>query len=436
MCCQSNLTFDSIERYRKKYLENTKREKQRNLLEEEISLEELAFQVEQANKQQFSFSIDLPTRNPVSQGLTGRCWIFAGVNFLMGKAEEYYKGLLPEDFQLSTAYLSFWDKMEKSNCFLEKMIQYRSYNPGERTLFSWLQYGITDGGFWTYFKDLVTKYGVVPGNIMPETRNSSDTEEINQLLNYYLRKTAADIRAAYTQNVSLEELYVIKDTAIEKIYTFLCKCYGCPPQQFSFGGSQYTPNSFREEVIGDYINEFFSVISLPYENLPLGEYCKLTDVFQVTDMHEEIFLNLSLKEMKELCIRQLKDGIPVVCTADDGKMLKEELQLWDDKSFNYELITGLSFSMSRKDYFQLKAGSACHSMVITGVNFSHDGSPNRWKIENSYGTDGIHQGYFICSDTWFDKYMITVVIHRKYLERYREAASSLQTNLFHIWDIL
>lgn len=432
---QSNITFDSIEKYRKRYLKNKEKQKN-NLSFKEESIEDLAFQTEEAARYPFSFSVDLPTRDPISQGLTGRCWLFAGVNFLMEKATEYIsKGNLPEDFRFSTAYLSFWDKMEKANCFLEKMIHYRSCKADKRELFSWLQYGITDGGFWTYFTDLVEKYGVIPECIMPETKKSSDTEELNRLLNHYLRKTAADIRNAYVSNDSLEELYIIKDTALDKIYTFLCRYYGSPPQQFSLGFKQYTPNSLRKEVIGNYTDDFISVISLPYESLPLGEYCRLTDVFQVNGMHEELFLNLPLDEMKKFCVKQLKAGIPVVCTADDSKMLREELQLWDDGSFDYERITGLEFSMSRKDYFRLKEGSVCHSMIITGVNLSGNDLPDRWKIKNSYGADGMHRGYYTCSDTWFDKYMVGAVIHKDYLKDYRELIHT-SPNPFYIWDIL
>lgn len=94
----------------------------------------------------------------------------------------------------------------------------------------------------------------------------------------------------------------------------------------------------------------------------------MTDVFQVVGVQEEQFLNLPLYELKEKCIKQLKDGIPVVCMADDDKMCMEELQLWDDNSFDY--------------------------VDVTGVHLGEDRMPERWKIENSYGTDGLHKGYY------------------------------------------
>ena len=55
-----------------------------------------------------------------------------------------------------------------------------------------------------------------------------------------------------------------------------------------------------------------------------------------------------------------------------------------------------------------------HAMVLTGVNIS-DGQPNRWKIENSWGSDGTNGGYHIASDSWFEKYVFQAVVNKKYL---------------------
>ena len=124
----------------------------------------------------------------------------------------------------------------------------------------------------------------------------------------------------------------------------------------------------------------------------------------------------------------------MVCMADDDKMCMEELQLWDDNSFDYVDVTGFDFEMSRKDYFQLKAGIASHSMMLTGVHLGEDGMPDRWKVENSYGTDGLHKGYYICSDSWFEKYMISAVISKSIYWKLVERNS--KTNIFSIYGIL
>ena len=45
-------------------------------------------------------------------------------------------------------------------------------------------------------------------------------------------------------------------------------------------------------------------------------------------------------------------------------------------------------------------------MTIAGVDIK-DGKPTKWKIENSWGTENHgmktgNNGYFVCSDEWFD----------------------------------
>jgi bleomycin hydrolase len=55
-----------------------------------------------------------------------------------------------------------------------------------------------------------------------------------------------------------------------------------------------------------------------------------------------------------------------------------------------------------------------HAMVLTGVNLVDD-KPTRWKIENSWGDKTANKGYYICSDTWFDKYVFEAVVNKKYL---------------------
>lgn len=78
--------------------------------------------------------------------------------------------------------------------------------------------------------------------------------------------------------------------------------------------------------------------------------------------------------------------------------------------------------------------TACHSMLLTGV-LEENGRPVHWKIENSYGIFGLHRGYYICSDSWFEKYMLSAVILKKYLKKYGKAWERAP-HLFDIWEIM
>ena len=59
---------------------------------------------------------------------------------------------------------------------------------------------------------------------------------------------------------------------------------------------------------------------------------------------------------------------------------------------------------------------------------------NRWKIENSWGDKVGHKGYYVASDTWFDKYVYVVAINKKYLSEKALKALEGQPTLLKPWD--
>lgn len=387
-----SVTKENIKKYTEDYLASPVKQVMTNSLSK-TSIEELAFNQVNSKKMQFSFSIDIPTMRAVSQMHSGRCWIFAGLNFLREKAA-HKKNL--DNFEFSQSYIAFWDKVEKTNFFLEQVISTAQLSYDDRNVLELFNYAIVDGGFWSNLTGLIKKYGLVPKDAMPETFQSSNTETLNNQLNYYLRKVGANIRNAFSEGKSSDELY---------------------------------------EMIGDVLDEYINVISLPYDDLPFGKSCMINQAYRVIGGTKVKFLNLGFEKLKELTIKQLTNGEPVVCACDSDKMCNEELQIWDDNSFEYAAITGSDFSMTRKDYLQMKAGTIDHYMMITGVNITEEGITDRWKIENSYGIEGPNRGYFICSDTWYDKYIFNAVINRKYLQEYVEEYEGIPLS-FNISEII
>lgn len=70
--------------------------------------------------------------------------------------------------------------------------------------------------------------------------------------------------------------------------------------------------------------------------------------------------------------------------------------------------------MSKADMLDSGESMMDHAMVITGVDLV-DGKPTKWKIENSWGEKPGFKGYFVMSDSWFDKFVYQAVINKKYL---------------------
>ena len=73
-------------------------------------------------KNTHEFSIEVKTGKITNQKQSGRCWMFAALNVMR---LEIMKTLNLETFELSQAYPFFFDKLEKTNHFLENIIETR-----------------------------------------------------------------------------------------------------------------------------------------------------------------------------------------------------------------------------------------------------------------------------------------------------------------------
>ncbi|MBD3258738.1 aminopeptidase, partial [candidate division GN15 bacterium] len=178
-----------------------------------------------------SFSHTVKTKGVTNQKSSGRCWLFAGLNVLRPAVIEKH-GL--SGFEFSQNYSAFWDKMEKSNLFLELMIEYREKDPLDRVVSSLLEHGIGDGGWWHYAIGLIEKYGVAPMSVMPETNSSSKTGMLNKLLNRKLRSDAAELRTMHAEGATVEQLREAKEAMLAEVYRMLVYNLGEPPVEFEF----------------------------------------------------------------------------------------------------------------------------------------------------------------------------------------------------------
>jgi len=75
------------------------------------------------------FSLDLKTMPVANQKASGRCWIFAGLNFLR---EIIGKKAHIKSFELSQNYISLYDKIEKANFTLETIISFAGRDHDDR----------------------------------------------------------------------------------------------------------------------------------------------------------------------------------------------------------------------------------------------------------------------------------------------------------------
>ena len=105
------------------------------------------------------FSHRVKTKGITNQKSSGRCWLFTGLNVLRAKVIDKYN--LP-GLEFSQNYNSFYDLLEKSNLFLQAIIDTKDLPLEDRKVDWLLKNAIGDGGQFTGVSNLIMKYGVVP----------------------------------------------------------------------------------------------------------------------------------------------------------------------------------------------------------------------------------------------------------------------------------
>ncbi len=93
------------------------------------------------------FNVKIPFEGgPITnQRSSGRCWLFASTNVFRVALMQKYK---LDSFELSQNYLFFWDKLEKSNYFLEQIISTAHMDLDSRLVHTLVSGPISDGGQW------------------------------------------------------------------------------------------------------------------------------------------------------------------------------------------------------------------------------------------------------------------------------------------------
>ena len=438
------LKLEKLEEVKKDYLSKDVYTIARHALSGQ-KISALSKKMEQTEFTRNHFSIDLKTLPVADQKQSGRCWIFAGCNVLREKVAKKYK---LDSFELSQNYISFYDKLEKCNYFLDSIIKLKDAPKGDRTRDFILQNGIEDGGQWDMFVNIVSKYGVVPKAAFPETFQSSNTAGINMILNRYVRKFASEIEKLSSR----EEIENLQKEYMHQIYRCLCSAFGVPPTKFSFeyeskqddkkktektkshdglqeeekseeNGKKYsivkdiTPKEFLEKFVGVDLKDYVSIINSPTEDKPFHHTYTVKFLGNVVEGSPVKYLNLEMDRFKEIVINQLKDKEPVWFGSDCGQGADWDDGVWDDETFDRDLLFQMDTELSKAEMLDTRDSAMNHAMVITGVNLdaSNGDKPTKWKIENSWGEKVAHKGYYVASDSWFDKFVFQAVVDKKYL---------------------
>lgn len=378
---------------------------------------------EAINRDQHVYSDDLRTGKITNQKQSGRCWMFAALNTFRYKLNKDFN---LKDFELSQTYTFFWDKLEKSNYFLENIIKTKDEHIDSRIVRFLLSMPQQDGGQWDMLVSIIDKYGVVPKSSMPDVFHSTNSTALNTYLNKLLRKTAYELRSMNENGRSIEDLRKYKEKVLDEIYTYLCATLGEPPKtvDFEFYNEEkefvrdmgLTPKQFYDKYVGVDLHEYISLINAPTKDKPYHKTFTVDFLGNVVGGKEVKYINVTMEELKNAAIAQIKDGVSVWFGCDVGQSLEGQLGIMDLDIFDINSSFGIDFTMSKEVALDYSDSLMTHAMVLSGVNIL-DGKSNRWKVENSWGEERGDKGYYLMTDEWMDRYTYQVVINKKYLPK-------------------
>ena len=436
-----SVTPEALARYRQAFSQNPLSQIAARALSK-TDLDTVCFDPETARTIPHSFSLEIPTLEACDQKNSGRCWLFAALNLLR---EKVAKDLGLEDFQLSQTYLFFYDQLEKSHTFLRHILDTADRDLDDRYLSRLLSAPIGDGGWWEYFVGLCCKYGIVPQEAMPETHQSCNTVQMSQLLNMQLRKDALILRKAAARGTEEETLHTLLDSMLSQVYNVLAICLGTPPETFDFeyvdrekhfhADRGLTPKAFYDRYLNRDLHRIVTILHAPVPLVPYGATCYTQGEESIYGSYQAKRLNLPLEDFKAAVLRQLEAGEPVWFVCDCDYYGSNAEGIWDTGLFDYETPLGLDLSLTKGELLSLRQCSLNHAMVFTGVNLV-EGKPNRWKVQNSWGTDKARKGYFVISDRWFDRYVYTASIDRTYLTPEQNRQFDAEPLVLPPWNIL
>ena len=382
------------------------------------SISVLAVNADNAAMIDTHFSDRVKTKGITDQKSSGRCWLFTGLNVLRAKMIDKYD--LP-GMEFSQSYLFFYDQLEKANLFLQGVIDTRKL-PFEDRQVDWLfSNPLSDGGQFTGVSNLITKYGLVPAEAMPETFQANNTSQMANLLKLKLREFGLELRAAVKARPA--ELQEMKVRQLSEIYRILALCLGEPVKEFEWtrcdrdnnivSRATYTPMGFYQEFIGEDLENNYVMIM----NDPTREYGKVYEIDydrHVYDGHNWLYINLPVERIKEMAIASIKDNVAMYFSCDVGKFYNSKKGTLDIANFDYASLMGVTFGMDKKQRVQTHASGSSHAMTLIAVDIV-DGEPVKWMVENSWGPASGYKGCLIMTDEWFDEYMFRLVVEKKYV---------------------
>ena len=404
-------------------------------------IDKTALNFNKARYLQRRFSVTVDNGTVTSQAHSGRCWLFSSLNVARFIAK---KNMGIKEFEFSQSYAMYFDKLERANYFLQDMAGLKTHGEPEDSRL--VQHLLTDlmgdGGQWTMAMNVYKKYGAVPKDFFPETASSQNTGAMNTQLRRVLRQAVAHMYKAASDS----EIETIKAEALEAAHRVLTIHLGTPPTSFEWEWTDddgdfhrdgiTTPQQFWAKYVDAGLEDYVCLVDDPRSEHPKGKKIAIEHLGNVVDGERTEYLNVNSQFMKD-CVRTIlsEQGIPVWFGADCHPMMDRKNGAWATDLFDYSSVYSVDFDLDKEDRVRFADSAMNHAMAFVGVDVADDGkTTNRWRVENSWGSDIADKGYFTMDDPWFSEFVYEVAVPKSMLPREYQDALKDGPIVLPAWD--
>ena len=353
----------------------------------------------------FTDIISIPTTPVKDQNKSGTCWCFAGTSMI--EDDVLRKG--GPELNISEMY---WVRQN----YIEKAKKYISMDG---------KINFAQGGSIADVLEAAAEIGAVP-------------EEVYAGLNYGEKKHShyemADGLKAYLDAL-LAGKRKLSDAWLAGFTGILDAYLGEVPQEFTYKGKKYTPQSFAKEFKIT-PNDFVTITSFTHHPFNTWFAIEIPDNWRWSQSY-----NVPLETMKKTVDDALKNGYTVAWSADVSEpgwqwrngfallpeekgpedLTENEAAKWDQlsdterRALSYDIDGPVKerkvTQETRQKGFENKETTDDHGMVIVGKAKDQEGNLS-YKVKNSWDTNQVYGGYIYVSEPYFLEKTISVTLHK------------------------
>ncbi|MSE06051.1 aminopeptidase, partial [Lactobacillus salivarius] len=175
------------------------------------------------------------------------------------------------------------------------------------------------------------------------------------------------------------------------------------------------------------------IINAPTDDKPYNHMYTIEMLGNVLGEREVRHLNVDMNTFRQVAIKQLESGESVWFGCDVGQESDRKKGIMDTELYHKDELFDVDFSMSKAERLDYSESLMTHAMVLTGVDLVN-GTPTKWKVENSWGDKVGTKGFFVMSNNWMEEYCYQVVVNKKFLPEELQKVLTEEPKVLAPWD--